>query len=222
MEALVPYLQKVLLFSALTAEQLKQFAIFCSLGEYNKDEHVFHEGDYARAFYSVVRGKLKIYRLSADGVEHILEIQEPPDMIAEAAIFDRETYPANCQALENVTLLRIPRQEFVKLLLSSEKVTLAILNSYSKRLRDLVKLVEALSMYDVKARLGRYLLKKAVTRDGRLVYEHKTTKKELAAILGTIPETLSRTFNFFKDRGLISEEGKTIVILDVKQMQLLL
>ena len=93
--------------------------------------------------------------------------------------------------------------------------------SYSRRLRQLTSLIEELSLYDTKLRLAKHLLKHAKTVDNRLVCSLDISKKELASLLGTIPETLSRTLQYWQKKGFITiqDKGKSIVILNSDELQ---
>jgi CRP/FNR family transcriptional regulator, dissimilatory nitrate respiration regulator len=84
----------------------------CNFTEKSKGDQIFSEGLEATAFFIVVSGKVKIYKLSPDGKEYTLHIHGPGDPFAEAAIFDSLTYPASCVALENTTLLRISKEDY--------------------------------------------------------------------------------------------------------------
>ncbi len=202
----------IFLFASLDESQLELVASFCSIKTYSKNEHFFLEGDNASTFYSILSGKVKIYKLSEDGVEQILEIHETGNIFAEAAIFDRETYPAYASALEETTVIRIPKKEFIDLLISNPEISINIINAYSKRLRHFVNLVENLSLHDIKSRLAKYLLDNSSIKDETNVVNLDISKKELASILGTIPETLSRTLRIFKKENIIIESKGIITV----------
>lgn len=212
-------IRNIFLFSSLDDSQLDLVESFCVIKTYSKGEHFFYEGEAASAFYSVISGKVKIYRLSEEGMEQIMEIHEKGKLFAEAAIFDRETYPANASALEKTTVLRIPKYEFIDLLKNNPEISLKIINGYSKRLRHFVDLVEDLSLHNIKFRLSRYLLDNSKQHGEIKTIDLKVTKKELASILGTIPETLSRTLSNLKKEGLIIEKNGKIIIQDEKKLK---
>ena len=92
---------------------------------------------------------------------------------------------------------------------------------YSKKLRYLARLVEELSLYNIKDRLALYLLKKAIEKDGQTVCRLSITQKELAFLLGTIPETLSRTLHYFQKKKLIQvvSKGTEIILKDPSRLK---
>jgi CRP/FNR family transcriptional regulator len=211
-------LRKTFLFSSLSDKQIGQLVDFTTVKELKKDDILFMEGDPAEAFYLVESGKIKIYRISDEGQEHTLEIHEAGDLVAEAAIFDKETYPAFCQAMEDCTLLRIPKADFVALVRKYPDFGIRVMHGYSKRLRFLVNRLEDQSMHDVRSRLAAYLIKHISTENKQLVCHIPISKKELASFLGTIPETLSRTLSAMKRDGIILQEGEKIIVLDHKKL----
>lgn len=212
-------LARVFIFESLPEKILARIAAVCSIKQLDRGETLFVDGQPARAFFIIVSGQVKIFKLAADGNEHILHIQKQGDLLAEAIIFDFETYPAYCQAIEPTVLIRIPKLEFLSLLKQFPDMMLKILNAYSKRLRLLVSKIEELSLYDIKARLARYLLKNSTLHEGQACCVLTLSKKDLAALLGTIPETLSRTLNYFKKNKIIAERKNKIIILSLSMLK---
>lgn len=214
-------LTKIFLFDRLSPEQLEQVEQFATIKTYSRGEWIFHEGDTANAFYAIVSGRIKIFRFSANGDEHIIHIvdEDSDDLIAEAAIFDLKTYPAHCQSLKQTILIRFPRNDFVNFILSNPEVGIRMMAAYSKRLREFVEMVEGLVFYDVKSRLAKYLIENSRMRGDQQICSLIGSKKELAAVLGTIPETLSRTLYYFKSKKIIDEDQRDIIILDHRKLE---
>jgi CRP/FNR family transcriptional regulator len=205
-------LERVFLFETLDTPQRRLVSECAGVISFEKGEHLYHEGDEALAFFAVLQGQCKVYRLTSGGEEFIVHIQQEGDVIAEAAMFDVRTYPASCVAMADSAVLRIDSRCFIALLLSEPKLSLQILHAYSRRLRSFVAALEELSLRDVKARLANYLLRNADDSAGVLFCPMSFSKKELATLLGTIPETLSRTLREFKSRGLVEERRNGFLI----------
>ena len=206
------FFSTVFLFSSFSEQELHLLESFSSWKKVFKGEQIFLEGLDASAFFIVVSGTVKIYKVSPDGKEHTLHIHGPGDLIAEAAIFDSMVYPASCMALEDSTLVRIPREGFFTLIKKYPELALKMMSSYSKRLRQFVSKIEELSLKDIKSRLAGYLLENSTIENGKTVCRLTYSKKELSSLLGTIPETLSRSFAFLKQKGLIVEKDNIIII----------
>ncbi|MFH0933004.1 MAG: Crp/Fnr family transcriptional regulator [Nitrospirota bacterium] len=214
------FLSNIFLFSSFAEKELNLLESSTSLKKVGKGEQIFSEGLDASAFFIVVSGKVKIYKVSPDGKEHTLHIHGPEDLVAEAAIFDSMLYPASCMALEDSTLIRISREGFLNLIKRHPELSLKMMSSYSKRLRQFVSKIEELSLKDIKSRLASYLLENSTVENGTTVCRLKYSKKELSSLLGTIPETLSRSFAFLKQKGLIVEKDSLIIIPDPEKLKL--
>lgn len=213
------FLSEIFLFESLDQEQLQVFINIASLKEVRKNEHIFHEGTPATAFFIVHTGMLKIYKLSSEGAEQILHIHKPGDLIAEAVIFDFDEYPAYCQAIEDSSLIRFPKNDFIEALRCFPEISFQIMRAYSRRIRQLVQKIEEISLHDVKARLANFLLQNCSNDGNQLLCQIKFPKKDLAATLGTIPETLSRALQFFKKQGFIRDTEKGIIIANKQQLE---
>jgi CRP/FNR family transcriptional regulator len=215
------FLSGLFLFKAFTGKEIAILAASASENLARKGEHVFHEGIEAGAFFAVVSGTVKIYKLSSDGKEHTLHIHGPGELVAEAAIFDSMVYPASCTALEDSLLVRISREGLLHLIKSHPELALKMMSGYSRRLRQFVAKIEELALKDIKSRLAGYLLENSAPENIVTVFHLTCSKKELASLLGTIPETLSRALAFLKQKNLIIEKDDLIIITDPDKLKLL-
>ena len=213
------FLAKQFLFESLDEHQVGLIEDSASIKKIKKAELLFSEGQTATAFFIVVSGAVKIYKLSVDGGEQMLHIQKPGDLVAEAIIFDFDAYPAFCEALEVTELIRFSKRDFLNLLQHFPEITFKIMSAYSRRLRQLIAKIEELSLHDVKSRLASYLMNNARVENNKCFVSIKITKKDLASMLGTIPETLSRTLSFFKKEKIITEDNKGIFIENIKKLE---
>jgi len=214
------FLLNTFLFNSFNTGEIDLLHASTTVKRVHKGEHIFSEGIYATAFFIIVSGKLKIYKLSPEGKEHTLHIHAEGDLVAEAAIFDSMVYPASCIALEDSTLIRISKDGFTGLVKTHPELALKMMSGYSKRLRQFVAKIEELSLKDIKSRLAGYLLENSSEENDiricRLVY----SKKELASVLGTVPETLSRALAFLKRKKLIIEKNKTLIVPDAEKLRM--
>lgn len=214
------FLSGAFLFRSFTDEEIDLLSASTSVRTVRKGEEIFSDGLDAIAFYIVVSGKVKIYKISADGKEHTLHIHGPGDLVAEAAIFDSMVYPASCAALDDSVLVRVSREGIINLIREHPELSLKMMSGYSRRLRQFVAKIEELSLKDIKARLAGYLLENSAVENNTTVCRLKYSKKELASLLGTIPETLSRALAFLKQQKLIIEKDNTIVISDPEKLRI--
>jgi CRP/FNR family transcriptional regulator len=136
-------------------------------------------------------------------------------------VFAGEHVPANAQAVVPSRLLFFPRAAFVALLEKHPALALKLLADLSLKLRQFAAQIENLSLKEVPARLATYLLVLAESQGRRDQVTLAISKGQLASLLGTIPETLSRMFAKLSGQNLIEVEGRTIRLLDVPALQAL-
>lgn len=210
----IEMLQGCTLFHGLLEGQLADIVKICFEKKMGRGENVFFEGDDGNGFYMVTAGKVKIYKMSPAGKEHILHIFGPGEPFGEVAVFHGQPFPASAECLVKSTVLFFPLDKFVQLVHQNPSIALKMLAVLSMRLRRFATQIENLSLKEVPARLAGYLLYLQEEQGGRDVVELEISKGQLASLLGTIPETLSRIFAKMSDEELIEVEGRKIHILD--------
>jgi len=181
---------------------------------YNKDQTVFSEGDDGNGFYVVAAGKVKIYKVSLEGKEQILHIYGPGNPFGEVPVFSGEQFPANAQTLLKSHLLFFPRTAFTDLITKNPSLCLNMLAVLSMRLRQFALQVENLSLKEVPGRLAAYLLYLTQEQEAEDTVSLPISKGQLASLLGTIPETLSRILTKMSNSGLIDVSRGEIKLLD--------
>lgn len=205
------------LFSGVTAEDLERLAVVARLRDVDKGELLFSEGETALGFFVVASGAVKIFKLSPEGKERILHIVHPGSTFAEAAIFGNGRYPAHAEPLQKSQVLFFPKKEFLLLLHEHAQIAINMIGGMSRFLRQFAMQIEELTFKDVPARLACYLVELA-GEEGRVV-TLPISKTQLASRLGTVSETLSRTFRKLSDEALLLVEGKVITILDRDRLE---
>lgn len=218
MDSTLAILSNTLLFGGLSHEQLVQLRSIAQEQNFGRSDPIFWEGDEGVGFYIVLSGKVKIYKVSAEGKEQILHVYGPGQPFGEVPVFTGENFPANAQAVEKSRLLFFPRQEFVDLITRTPSLTLNMLALLSMRLRQFTVQVENLSLKEVPGRLASYLIYLSEEQKNRHVVVLPLSKGQLASLLGTIPETLSRIFNKMSAQGLIAVQGAEIRLKDCEAL----
>ena len=202
------------LFEGLSGEEVETISKLIFEKKYGKGETIFFEGDEADGFYIVSSGQIKVFKMNPMGKEHILHIFGPGEPVGEVPVFSKQPFPANAEALVKSSTLFFPRKDFVALIENNPSIALNMLAVLSRRLRQFATQIENLSLKEVPARLAGYLLYIAKEQKNEGVVELPVSKGQLASLLGTIPETLSRIFARMSDEGLIQVDGRSITILD--------
>ena len=202
------------LFGGLPDEQLDAVVKIAVEKKFGKGESIFFEGDPGNGFYMVAEGKVKIFKMSWAGKEQILHIYGPGEPFGEVPVFHGQPFPANAETLAKSVVMFFPREKFIALVHENPTLALNMLAVLSMRLRRFVAQIEDLSLKEVPARLAGYLLYLMEEQGSEESVELEISKGQLASLLGTIPETLSRIFAKMSDEGLIAVDGKKIRIFD--------
>jgi CRP/FNR family transcriptional regulator len=208
-------------FGGLSDEQLSKVGGIALNQSFQRGQAIFWEGDRAVGFHVVADGKVKIYKTSLEGKEQILHIYGPGQPFGEVPVFSGSRYPANAMAIEKSRTIFFPRQDFVNLISEHPSLALNMLAVLSVRLRQFTVQVEHLSLKEVPARLAAYLLYLAQEQDTPDMVTLPISKGQLASLLGTIPETLSRIFNKMSQQRLIRVKGSEIRLINPDEMQAL-
>jgi len=214
MEKILQIISQTPIFQNLPEDALKMIRRIAKDKFYNKGQNVFSEGDDGNGFYVVAAGKVKIYKVSLEGKEQILHIYGPGNPFGEVPVFSGEQFPANAQTLLQSHLLFFPRTAFTELIAKNPSLCLNMLAILSLRLRQFTIQVENLSLKEVPGRLAAYLLYLVQEQEAEDSVSLPISKGQLASLLGTIPETLSRILTKMSNRGLIDVSGGKITLLD--------
>ncbi|HOC45988.1 MAG: Crp/Fnr family transcriptional regulator [Syntrophorhabdaceae bacterium] len=213
-------LATVPLFRGLSDNQLGLMAEAFPRRYYKPSEILFSEGEPASGFYILLSGRLKIYKLSLEGKEQILHIIEPGEPFAEVALFSETKFPAYAEAIEKSEVIFLSRNAFRQLIGNDPSIAMNMLAILSQRLKYFTRLIEDLSLKEVPQRFAAYLLFLA-HREGSDHVSLGISKGQLASLLGTIPETLSRIITKMSGKGLIEVQGRKVSILDPTNIELL-
>jgi len=201
------------LFAALDETSLASLAGRCRVLLFAAGRVVFLAGQEADRFYVVLRGRVKVFQVSAKGDEQILHLYGPGKSFAEAAMWSGGTFPAAAQAVEDTRLLEVSRKALREAIEANVDLAMGMLAGLSGKLREFTVLIEDLSLRDVPARAARALLAEA-DRAGADEFQLRQTKRELAGQIGTAAETLSRALAKLKAAGVISVKGSRITLHD--------
>ena len=221
-------LKKVYIFSGLDDNELDTLSKIVKQKTFNKGDIIFFDTEPYLGFYITVTGLVKIYKISKDGKEHILHLISSYNTFAEVPLFenfneifeDSFRYPANAMALEDDTrVILIPARQFRELLESNTKICIKMVSGFAKRLRHLNHHIEELTLKDVTRRVAGYILTEQNKAKDNDSISLNISKNDLAAYLGTIPETLSRTLKKLQDEDMITVDGKVIKICDMERLK---
>jgi len=205
-------ISRALFFQGMAPELIEKLASIASIKHYKAGETIFADGDRGDGFHLVNEGRIKIFKSSADGKEQILHIFGPGEPFGEVAVFLDRPYPASSVALEDTDTVFFPRAALRELIRENPDLAFGMMAVMARRLVRFTGLLEAITLKEVPSRLAAFILDSEAYESGRV--ELSVSKGQLASLLGTTPETISRAFGRLKSLGLISEKKPYILITD--------
>jgi len=207
----VESLQSSAYFSGLSSEEFDSIKGHIFEKAVARGEIVLFEGEPARAVYFVVSGVVKIFKTSTDGKEQILYLARPGDSFNDVPVFDGGLSLASAEALTQVVLYAIKKSDLETSLQEYPKLAMNVTHVLSKRIEQVISLVEDLSFRRVTGRVAKILLENTEDTDG---HKHRLTQQEMAAMAGTAREMIGRSLKLLEEEGKVRLERNRIVITD--------
>lgn len=204
------------LFAGISSAELNAIADITVGKPVDRGGYLFHEGDPSLGFYIVQSGAINVHRVSSAGKEQVIHVFRAGESFAEGSLATEKGYPADARALEPSQILLVQKSGILALLRRQPELALRMLGSMSAHLRVLVSQLEDMTLKDVESRLANWLVKRCGNAVGNrpVTVQLPMTKRALAAELGTVSETFSRTLAKFRELKLVSVEGKTITVIN--------
>ena len=215
---------------SLTLEALRRVSIFSDLQEaaaiqilgrfqirtFKKDNLIVSQDSPGDALFVLLEGRVKVVLYGENGREIILKLLNAGDFFGEMSILDGEKRSANVIAMEGTTVCSLSREDFIEHLREHPDTAFNILGIMSRRLRYADQLIGNLTLLDVYARLAQVLIDLATEEKDERTSGHwikkRPTHQDLANMIGTSRETVSRAIGEFQRRGLIQIEGKALIL----------
>jgi CRP/FNR family transcriptional regulator len=212
------------LFAGISPPELNAIAEVTVVKPVAKGSYLFHEGEPAVGFYIVQTGAINVHRVNAAGKEQVIHVFRAGESFAEGTLATDKGYPADARAVEMSQVLLVQKAGILALLRRQPELALRMLGSMSAHLRILVGQLEDLTLKDVETRLANWLVKRCPDPESvkPAKIELPMTKRVLAAELGTVSETFSRTLAKFREQKLIAVAGKRVTVLSPASLTALL
>lgn len=214
----IQYLKNVPVFCNLPEEQLLQIHKNTTERHYRKGTVIFIEGDPGKGFHYVKTGKVKILKIADDGREHIIKIMGAGEIFAEVLLFNNRPYPATAIAAEDSCIGLIQNLDLETLVLNNNELALQLIKALSQRLLYAQQKIKNLALNDVMARTAEILLRLAndhgQQKNGRIEVKLDLSRQDLASLVGTTRETVTRMLSALKKDQIIDFTGQKVSILD--------
>ncbi len=217
----IELIRKIPLFATLTDEEFIPLEHIFVQRSYRKNQVIFLEEDTGNYMYLVLSGKVKVSKAGAAGKETILAIHRAGDFFGEMSLLDGKTAPATVSAMEDSKIISLSGADFHKYLMHNQKVLLQIIHVLCGRLRQVWQTQSvSSSTAEAKIRNGIYqLAKRHGIQDAHgTIIDLKITHQELAEMVGTSRETVTRVLSRLRDEGIIEIEQRRITLLNAKAL----
>ena len=222
-ESIQKVLQAVPLFKELTLEEINKVIDISQHRKFVKGAHVFLQGDPLESVYFIHSGKIKIYKNDINGREQIVSISKKGDMFPHVGFFRKGKYPAFSYVLEDAVLVVISIEHFEKLLLTHPEVSIKLFRVLGEKIIDLQNSLEAQILNNTYEQIIKLLLRLSDSngraRDDKRYLTTNFTNKELASMIGTTRETVSRTITKLKRKGLLENDSDGHLVFDPIELE---
>tara|TARA_B100000212_G_C27346715_1_gene521660 strand:- start:609 stop:1292 length:684 start_codon:yes stop_codon:yes gene_type:complete len=217
----IKLLQSVELFWDLRDEELGYISEKMIARKYDPGNCIFLEESDGEQCFFVVKGSVKVTRLSKDGREVILAMLNEGDFFGEMSLLDGKSRSANVIALEKTEVLTLNRKDFLIVLQEYPKIAIQLLKELASRLRKSDRQIASLSLSDAEKRIAlciiRFADERGIIRNGRVSIAKIPIQQDIANMAGTSRETVSRALNVLEKEQLIDRNGRELVIIDYKK-----
>ncbi len=206
------------LFSALDDAQLQQVLRSSHRIDLDDGQSLFETGDPAQRFFLVTKGQIKLFRLSAEGKEKVIDIIQRGNTFAEALMFlEQGGYPVSASALGAARVISFDNHQFLSLLRESTETCFRLMGTMSQRLRGLIKEIDDLTLQSATARMAAMLLQHRADA-GQECFSLHAPKGVLASRLSVKPETFSRILHNLSADGIIEVKGQEVRVQDEERL----
>lgn len=210
-------IRRVPLFSTLTDEEFSRLQHIFILRAYRRNQIIFMEEETGNYMYLVLTGKVKVAKASSSGKETILAIHKAGDFFGEMSLLDGKTAPATVSAMEDSKIISVSGTDFHKYLMHNEKVLMQIISVLCARLREGWQTQSfSSSKADSRIRMAIYeLARRHGVQDAHgTIIDLKITHQELAEMVGTSRETVTRVIAHLRDEGIIEVDQRRMTLLN--------
>ena len=224
-QTVIETLKKSEVFSCLKDDEMESISTYFDVLNFKNNETICSEGDASDKFYILSEGNVKILKHTMMGKDIILEIMSPGDIFGGVAVLDNKPYPAAANAMKSSRVIKISRQNLLKIMEDYPILKLEIVKYFSDKLRDAHEMLKNIATERVERRIAALLLKLSekagVDDSGFRRIEFSLTRQEISEMVGTTVETCIRTMSKFQKNGMIkSADGRISIKVSSLQKHL--
>ena len=196
-------------FNGLSDEHRRELARIAVLMTARKRDYLFHEGEMGSSMYLLIGGNIQLHKNTEDGREVVIRVIKPGDVFAEVVLFEKERYPVSARAVTDAEVLAFPKGGIHRLL-AEEGFRNDFIALLMAKQRYLAERIQELTTKDVEHRFFAFLRSQYGEKE---LINTPLSKKDIAAAIGTTPESLSRLILRLTDDKIIDWQGRQIHVL---------
>lgn len=179
--------------------------------EYQQGDSVFKAGEHPHFLFFVETGRIKTYRINPDGKELIMNIYSAGDYFGYQAILENRVYNTSAEALEKCLVLKTSKADFIASISKNKKLAAELIKTISENLSEKEQDLIYMAYDSVRKRLANKLIELIPPESaGSIVI----SRIDLAALVGTSPETLVRTLTELRELRIIESDSHKITLVD--------
>ncbi|WP_297989139.1 Crp/Fnr family transcriptional regulator [Anoxybacillus sp.] len=216
-------LKAISLFSHLSDQELDTIVHIATVRTYQPKTLAFMQGDPLDRVFFIARGMVKIYKTDTNGKEQIVSLLQEGDMFPHTGFFRHGAYPAHAEMMSETTLIVIPIEQFEQTLICYPQLCVKLFRVMGEKIIELQTHLEELAFHNTAEQLARLFIRLAKTNgtyvNGRYRLKAPLTTRELANMIGTARETVSRALSQLKQQDIVTTDEDGCYIIDVHALQ---
>ncbi|MDR6998125.1 Crp/Fnr family transcriptional regulator [Neobacillus niacini] len=222
-EDIIKRLSAVPIFKELTAEELAPFVEIAQTRFYKHKMYVFMQDDPMDRVFFIHSGKVKIYKTDFSGKEQIVSVLEPGEMFPHAGFFRKGSFPAHAEVMEDANLIVIPIDRFEEILISYPELCIKLFKVLGEKIVDLQNRLEEQILHNTYEQIVLLLIRLCKSNgekiDNQFRLTTQFTNRELANMIGTSRETVSRTINQLKKKEFMFLDDDGYYFIDRESLK---
>ncbi len=207
------FISTLSLFQGLRYEELEALAQSALEKTYDQGQYLVKDTDEAGFLFLIREGRVKLSKTSATGKEQTLYFYHSGDILGLFTLFTGTDFPADAVAMEKTRALLFSKKNLEKAALQAPSLLSNLFFALAMRMNECLRTVESLSLKELPQRLATFLTMTMAAEGAARRFELPYSHRELAKVLGTTAESLSRTISRMARDGILRVEGRTIEIL---------
>ncbi|MDQ0352121.1 CRP/FNR family transcriptional regulator [Alkalibacillus filiformis] len=220
----VNFFKQFPIFQDLSPEELEEVGKIAHHRKFKKGDIIFREGARRESVYFVIHGLIKVYKVSVDGKEQVINLIHSDEMFPHVGFFDQTPYPATAITLTDVNVIAVPIEAFENLLLQKPQISIKVMRVMGKKILELQDRIQQMSTQTVFERTVTTLIRiteeMGKHRQDDSIYVHiPITNSDLANMIGVTRESVNRTFNKLRKEELISYNRNEIIVYNMDDLK---